>query len=483
MHRETLNEISTELTTHLAGRFLGRVFHLSGNSLAIDFGLKSAGYLFISVDPAAPRLYLIKRTSRDLERNSTPPSPFTTALKANFGGGKLLSVTLDEEERVLRFSFSVPDEMGEVHSRTLIVQLTGRSSNLFLLDADGRIGQAFRAPRGEGQQPGDIYQPPAAHSKAIAQEEPISRGDSSSISAALDHRYRKIEVEHEFAARAADLLRKVRKEITRRKKLKANLQQDLVMHGDPDEHKRMGDLLLANISNAVRAGNQVKLNDYYAEGSPIIEIEVDENVSLQDAAGELFSRYAKAKRAIEEVGARLTQTDFERTGLEEKLTRLESAIERRDGDALAAFDEGKSKAAVAAGKPQRKPQDSAPVAGMRRYKSSDGYEVLVGRSARDNDQLTFKIARPNDLWLHAGDYPGSHVIIRNSSKKEIPQRTVIEAAQLAAKFSQASKDSKVTIHYTPRKFISKPKGAAPGLVRMSSFKSITVEPGETMERV
>jgi len=120
---------------------------------------------------------------------------------------------------------------------------------------------------------------------------------------------------------------------------------------------------------------------------------------------------------------------------------------------------------------------------MRRYRSSDGYEVVVGRSARDNDQLTFKVARPNDLWLHAGDYPGSHVIVRNAKREEVPHRTIIEAAQLAAKFSQASKDSKVTVHYTPRKFISKPKGAAPGLVRMSSFRSITVEPGEVMERI
>src|SRR6267378_5178331 len=158
---------------------------------------------------------------------------------------------------------------------------------------------------------------------------------------------------------------------------------------------------------------------------------------------------------------------------------MEEAIANRDVAGIAEFEEPKSKPTT----DRKKQKASLTIPGMRRYLSSDGYEVLVGRSARDNDQLTFRVARPNDLWLHAGDYPGSHVIVRNSSRSEIPHRTIIEAAQLAAKFSQASKDAKVTIHYTRRKFLSKPKGAAPGLVRMSSFKAITVEPGENIERM
>jgi predicted ribosome quality control (RQC) complex YloA/Tae2 family protein len=107
----------------------------------------------------------------------------------------------------------------------------------------------------------------------------------------------------------------------------------------------------------------------------------------------------------------------------------------------------------------------------------------VGRAARDNDNLTFRIARPNDLWLHAGDYPGSHVVVRNPTRKEIPHRTIIEAAQLAGRFSQASDDAKVVVHYVERKFLSKPKRAEPGIVRMSRFRSITVEPKESVSRV
>jgi len=120
---------------------------------------------------------------------------------------------------------------------------------------------------------------------------------------------------------------------------------------------------------------------------------------------------------------------------------------------------------------------------VRRYVSSDGYEILVGRTSRDNDHLTFKVARPNDLWLHAADYGGSHVVVRNSTRKDVPHRTIIEAAQLAAQFSQARKDPKVDVHYTQRKFVSKPRGSAPGLVRMTRFKNITVAPKEGVERI
>ncbi len=153
--------------------------------------------------------------------------------------------------------------------------------------------------------------------------------------------------------------------------------------------------------------------------------------------------------------------------------------------ALEAFDVEKKDTEKKGGKqrPSRSTKAPASVARVRRYRSSDGYEILVGRAARDNDELTFRTARPYDLWLHAADYPGSHVVVRNPTRKEIPHRTIIEAAELAANFSQASANAKVDVHYTQRKFLSKPKNSAPGLVRMSAFRSLAVEPREGIERI
>ena len=487
MHQDTLKEIVADLAELLPGRFLGRIFQLSPSSLAVDFGLKGEGYLFISIEPAAPRLYLVKRSVRELEKGSMPPSVFTQSLRANLGGGNVVSITKDEAERVVRISFAVTDELGDPQHFNLVAQLTGRSANLFLLNSAATIIHAWRPPKGEGQQPGQLYCPPTLQVKGVPAEtvNPVSsearlaRGKFASISAAADQHYRALEVAHQFDSLAGSLLTKLRKEIARRKKLQANLEKDLSAHGNPDEHKRLGDLLLANIANAKRLGSKVSLTDYYAEGAPTIEIEIDENESLQDAAGQFFSRYTKAKRAIEEIGTRLLLLNRELNEFDEKRSRLEEAIANRDLAAIAEFEKPKTKPA----RDRKKQKASLALPGMRRYQSSDGYEVLVGRTARDNDQLTFRVARPNDLWLHAGDYPGSHVIVRNSSRGDIPHRTILEAAQLAGKFSQASKDSKVAIHYTRRKFLSKPKGAAPGLVRMSSFKTITVEPGENLERI
>jgi predicted ribosome quality control (RQC) complex YloA/Tae2 family protein len=486
VHEETLKEIVIELEAFLPGRFLGRILQLSSFSLAIDFGLKDKGYLFGSIEPAAPRLYLIKRSSRELEKTSVPLSSFAQAVRATLGGGSLVSLTKDENERVVRFFFVNSDELGDSQNHILVAQLTGRSANLFLLDSAGTIRHAWRDPLGEGQQVGERYEPPLSQSRhAIGSAQQLdSKAPAAAAvvlhsSAAADKYYSELASAHGFDSLAGNLLAKRRKETARRKKLQANLRKDLLAHGNPEEHKRIGDLLLANIGNAVRAGNKVSVTDYYAEGAPTIEVEVDENETLPEAATAAFSRYTKARRAVAEIGARLVQLEQELDELAAKLVKLEAAIATHEPSALAEFEERKASPKLRS----KKQKASQALPGMRRYQSSDGYEVLVGRSARDNDQLTFQVARPNDLWLHAGDYPGSHVIIRNSSRSEIPHRTIIEAAQLAAKFSQASKDSKVNINYTHRKFLTKPKGSAPGLVRLSNFKTITVEPGETMERV
>jgi len=370
----------------------------------------------------------------------------------------------------------VEDELGRLHFRRLVAQLTGRAANLFILNELNEVVTALRPPKGRGQNLGDRYLPPPLHETATRRD---ALAPSDSPSADADAYFQTYDIERAFDARVNQVRGHLRQANEQKSKLRQNLQADLTAHGDPETHKRIGDLLLANIATAAREGSRVKITDFYSENAPTIEIEVDENTSLQDAAAQRFRKYTKAKRAKKEITERLKVLETEILLIEQREQQLEQIARDRNEKALDEFDQSSKVVGPKRNQQRQEPQ----IPGVRRYLSTDGYEILVGRAAKDNDHLTFRVARPNDLWLHAGDYPGSHVVVRNPTRKEVPQRTMIEAAQLAARFSQASEDAKVVIHYTERKFLSKPKGAAPGLVRLSSFRSITVEPKEAIQRL
>jgi len=335
----------------------------------------------------------------------------------------------------------------------------------------------------------------AAVEKSARAAPEVQRGGFSSLSEALDHHYQRLEAERAFDARASAAAARLRQQISALRKLRENLARDLAEHGNAEEHKRAGDLLLANVGTAVREGRTVRLTDFYAEDTPTVELEVDENRTLQEEAARRFARYTKAKRAAREIAERLEKTEPELAALEARRAELERITAARDEAALAAFvgevgggarakEQPRAKGRNEAGQKGRRKDSGEKGRALRRYRSSDGYEVVVGRGARENDELTFRVARSYDTWMHAADYPGSHVVVRARGKDDtIPHRTLVEAARLAAHFSQARKDSKVAVNYTQRKFVSKPKGAAPGLVYLSSFRTLLVEPAEELERI
>lgn len=494
MDAATISAVVSEIAPLLVGRAPGKVFQTGGQSLAIDFGLREHGYLFISVEPAAPRLYLIKRRVRELEKASRPLTQFALSLRKELARTTLRSVQKTAEDRIVRFEFEGTTELGEQKKRTLIAQLTGRSANLLLLDEGNVILAQMREGVGPGQIIGEKHELPVAgrgtsptnrgsHAgspRGMVDSEGSLKGVRSpgvsagkSVSEQLDTIYTNLANEKAIQAQQSAARAHLRKEISRRKRLLKQLESDLAENADAEQQKRIGDLLLANVGTAKRNGTTLKMIDYFAEGAPEIEIEVDEKLTVPEEASRRFKLYSRSKRARAQIAKRIKEVKAELSEWEMKREQLATSPNPTAAPQLAA---------AAQIKPRSGQRRDPRISGARRYVSSDGYEILVGRAARDNDTLTFKVAKPNDLWLHAADYPGSHVIIRNSTRKEIPHSTIIEGAQLAAYFSQASKDPKVDVHYTQRKFLSKPKGAAPGLVRMSQFKSITVAPAEAAQR-
>lgn len=267
--------------------------------------------------------------------------------------------------------------------------------------------------------------------------------------------------------------RKPLREIAKLQRLIANLKGDLEKHGDPEQWKRYGDLLLANVATATRHRDRITVADYFDEAAPTVEIEGDPHKTVAEIAEEYFRSYAKARNGLQVITRRLVAAEAAVAEAQSMIARIDAAAEQGEAVYLASL----AGSAVKKTEPAvKKKKTEVAFKGARRFISTDGFDILVGKKAADNDYLTFRIARSLDLWLHAADYPGSHVVVRHAGKKEVPHRTLIEAAELAAFYSDARGQGKAAVRYTQKKFVNKPRKAAPGLVSLSSFKTIMAVP-------
>ena len=476
MNEKQIEEICVEIEQAAIGRRFGRIFPISRLQMALDLRLTGSRFLFVSVEPNSSRIHLIERRLKDLERAAGHLSHFHLLLKKFLSGGELRAIAKLDGERVLTLDFDVVDEMGGNSTASLAVQLTGRSSNLFLLDAEQHILAAIRETAGDGQQTGQVYKPPERPIGQVprVREDEIQLPDGASLSERLDRYHQEKEADERRRAQANAARSKLTGEITRRRKLITKLQHDLELHGDAVKWKRFGDLILANLADARREDGQVVVTDFFDETLPAVRIDAEDNLPLTEIAEKYFRRYTRARNAAAEIAKRLEAARSEIEALESELCELDASITDGTFSSNPVGGEATPKAAQHAA---RRKKQRPTFTGARRFRSSDGYELLVGKRAIDNDQLTFRVAASNDMWLHAADYPGSHVIIRNPNRQDIPQRTMLEAAQLAAFYSSGKTQPKAAVHYTPRKFVNKPKGSATGLVRLASFKTILVEPG------
>jgi len=304
-----------------------------------------------------------------------------------------------------------------------------------------------------------------------------------------------VEVYQATLARARAFNQEVRRlktelklNLDRRQKLRANLEDDLRRLGDFEKYRKFGELILANLVNLERDGDLLRVVDLYDPAQPVIEIPADSQATPKKVAEGYFKLYQKSRRGTAAITKRLSALEQEIQSISNLLSAAGKALDEeglnriRIGECGVPSGSGrrgdKELFQSAIGEPRADKIKRERLKGVRRYLSSDNYQILVGRSGQDNDNLTFKLASANDVWLHAADYPGSHVIIRNPKKQPVPHRSIIEAAELAAFFSQAKNEAEAVVNYTERKYVSKIKGAAPGLVRLASFKSVTVVPQE-----
>ncbi len=238
-----------------------------------------------------------------------------------------------------------------------------------------------------------------------------------------------------------------------------------------EKYRIYGELIQAYGYGLPEGSKQLVAQNYYDDNRKVT-IPLDPTLTPQENAQKYFDRYGKLKRTYEALSELVQQTKATIDHLESIQNALDLA---ENEDDLAQIREEM----VASGYIRRRgggKQKHAPKSTPLHYRSSDGYDIYVGKNNYQNDQLTFRMATGNDWWFHAKGIPGSHVVVA-SRNEELPDRTFEEAAALAAYYSKGRESEKVEIDYLQKKNVKKPNGSAPGFVVYYTNYSMMAKPG------
>jgi predicted ribosome quality control (RQC) complex YloA/Tae2 family protein len=581
MENFILAAISIELRKLLLHQRLGKIFQLGTTGLLIETRLREHGWLYLSTDPQHLALHLTNRNAKQFHAEARIDTQFVLLFKKYLGNALITEIEKLGYDRMVKISFVATDENGVDTPRELIIQLTGRSANVFILEKNhilialrehsfetgiyvepflpnDKLDPFYCTPEqlqtliethegdvtaaaassffGFGTQlaeelstraknlPADEALTkllneaflaesfsPAVYSTAPLPEmkQQIGREDFfityssiefqhqvnrvrtnfDSINQAADAANNLIEARRNFIQTKQTLTTELNTRLKKQTTLQKNFLREQAGFSRFEEHQKFGELLLSNLHQAIKSGSSFVVTDYYDPEQAQLSIPAKEFSTPKELAEHYFKSARKARHGIETINARLPEVEASIVKINQQLERLKtiSTFEELNKcqEEIGTIQRGAMQRKTKAASPKEKQN---PISGARRYQSSDGYEILVGRTSKDNDNLTLRVAKSFDLWFHAADYPGSHVILRNKNKTiPIPVRSITEAAQLAAKFSQANVKgaggARIGVNYCEKKFVSKPKGFGVGQVRLSSYKTIIVEPIEAAERI
>jgi predicted ribosome quality control (RQC) complex YloA/Tae2 family protein len=244
---------------------------------------------------------------------------------------------------------------------------------------------------------------------------------------------------------------------------------------DNERYKLWGELLTAYAHQFKKGDKQAVLQDFYSENT--VTIKLDPRYTPIQNAQRYFKIYNKSRSALKHLQKLLAKNQQDIDYLESVLVSIKQAESMEE---LAEIKEelGREGYLKEHSKGKNRQRRSEP----RKFISSDGLEIIVGRNNRQNDYLTLRMARSQDLWLHAKDIPGTHVIVKLSQEytniDDIPDTTLEEAANLAAYFSKGQESAKVPVDYTFRAHVRKPNGARPGMVIYDNYWTIVANPRE-----
>ncbi|MGM0602776.1 MAG: Rqc2 family fibronectin-binding protein [Bacillota bacterium] len=265
--------------------------------------------------------------------------------------------------------------------------------------------------------------------------------------------------------------------LNKNKKKQNKLYEKLKESKNADKYKKMGEIITANIYQLEKGMEETELTNFYSEDQNTLKINLDPSLTPSENAQKYFKKYNKLKKGINYIKREIAKLRHEEKYLEQVSLNIEQAEKKEELDEIE--DELKSEGYIKEKSNKRKKRNSrSDKSSPRKFFSSDGYTILVGRNNRQNDTLTKKIANSGDIWLHTKTIAGSHVIIKRDTDKKVPDKTLSEAAVLAAYYSKARQSKNVPVDFTEVQNVNKPKGARPGLVYYDDYKTIYTDPDE-----
>lgn len=558
----TLNVLVNELDPMLKNSRVLKVYQPDDSTITLQLRLPGkTEILLLSADALHPRMHTIT----EQPQNPLNPPPFCMLLRKYLEPSRLFKIEQKGLDRIFHLQLEGLDESGQLCEFTLVFEIMGRQSNLFLLNQEGVILDALKRFPEHGIFPGETYKAPSDQGKLnpyslkaeeflndlrllppptplwkwildsfqgfskVAAKEVLKRagfepevtrsglqssdwlqvqeaftsllteltrggtptwypgepddfaaytftGETGEYFASTNHLVRSVLGQRQGHKKLDEFKSLLRKQLANHRKRiikKEAIQEETLKEAEQaDAYRHQGELLTASFHLIKAGAKSIEVPDYTKDDSPLVTIALDTRLSPSGNCQRIFKRYQKAKASQKYTAEQLEKTRAERSYLEDIFLQIDLADQgvilqeiKLELESLAYLrKQGKERGR----KPLPKPQ------GPDRYLSDDGLPILVGRNNQQNDRLTFHLTGPNHLWLHARNIPGSHVAIL--AEGDIPETTLVQAATLAAYFSQSRTSPKVSVDYTPRRYVRKPKGAKPGFVHYTEAKTILVNP-------
>lgn len=451
------------------------------------FDGRRARLLFFSIDDDLSRLHLVDKKPKN------PPSPygFGMLLRAKLAGLRLAKIEATKGDRLVRLDFSSSKENAVPFQ--LIVELTGRHANALLLTEEKTILAACRKNRSKRRKlvQGAGYEPPTLP-KASEGRFPLRFETSEQAPFAANENaagfFMRQARAHALGLRTSALNREIKRRLKRLTRAKRAIEAQLAEAERAEEYRKAADLLQIHFHALDKMAKSVTLEDVIEPEKGAMTISLDPAMKLRENIAAYYKKAKRALRAKPKDEARMEEIEEEMDLLlrqRELLASLQEAFASNQGDrhqdeqALVRL-ERKFGLGQKAKSSQKTPEQERALP-YRRFTSADGFEIRVGRSAKDNMKLTFGQSKGEHVWFHAAGYAGSHVTVVLGKSDTLQKETMLDAATLAAHYSKA-KGYAIEVQYTKVKQLRKMKGGEAGQVVFHSHKSIFIDPDEARIR-